>query len=152
MLKRLIFSGFLVGLVACMATAVMAFGIGAYATLGDGNTSYDYSKYEYFAAGKMKESSDLAIGGGLVMDSNLAYDRVFNWRMKLGIEQLKADREAEMKLLRLHMNHLFGFGIVRTQVIRLWLGPQVGVNYSWGTALVLEIMQELRRWIQLCKT
>ncbi|OHD69815.1 MAG: hypothetical protein A2W19_09575 [Spirochaetes bacterium RBG_16_49_21] len=132
MFKKLIFSVCFGGLVVLLATGAMAFGIGGYMTLGGGSTSHDYGKYEYFAAGQMKESSDFAIGGGLIMDSNLAYDRVFNWRMKIGGEQLKVDREAEMKLTRLHMNHLFGFGIVRTKVVRLWLGPRIGISYSSG--------------------
>ncbi len=132
MFKRIIFCASF-GVSVFMLTAVaMAFGIGGYGTIGGGNTLYDFSKYEWFATGNLKESENWAGGGGLIMDSNLATDRIFNWRMKLGGERLYADRESEMQLVRLSMSHTFGFGIVRTERVRLWLGPQIGVSYSWG--------------------
>jgi hypothetical protein len=132
MFRRIVFNVSFCLFVFIIAKGVMAFGMGGYMTIGGGNTSYGYNKYEYFATGKLKESENWAVGGGLIMDSNLASDRVFNWRMHLSGERLTADREAEMKLVRLRMNHVFGFGIVRTKRVRLWLGPQIGINYSWG--------------------
>ena len=132
MFKRIASVAFFCFFILMLATVAMAFGIGGYMTVGGGNSSYDYSKYEYFATGNLKKSEDWAIGGGLIMDSNLASDRIFNWRMKLGGERLTADRESEMRLTRLHMQHVFGFGIVRTENVRLWLGPQIGASYSWG--------------------
>jgi opacity protein-like surface antigen len=131
MLKGIVFIGTAGVCVVMMATVAMAFGIGGYATFGGGNTLYDVNKYE-LASTRSYDSNNLAIGGGLIMDSNLAYDRVFNWRMKISGEQLIVDREAEMKLSRVHMSHTFGFGVVRTQMVRFWLGPAFGGSYAAG--------------------
>ena len=30
------------------------------------------------------------------------------------------------------MDHAFGFGIFKTEKIRLWLGPKFGFGYAWG--------------------
>jgi hypothetical protein len=130
--RKLIFSICFLGMIVLLATGAMAFGIGGYMTVGGGNTSHDYDKWEHFATGQMKQSSDLVIGGGLVMDSNLANNRIFNWRMKIGGDQLWLDREKEMKMSRMRMDHTFGFGVVRTKIIRFWFGPRIGGNYSWG--------------------
>ena len=36
----------------------------------------------------------------------------------------------EFKIYDIQMFHSFGFGIVRTSVFRLWLGPQFGLGYA----------------------
>jgi hypothetical protein len=36
----------------------------------------------------------------------------------------------EFKIYDIQMMHSFGFGIVRTPVFRLWLGPQFGFGYA----------------------
>jgi hypothetical protein len=134
MFRKIIFM-FSVGVfTTALAAGAMAFGIGGYMTVGGGNTTYDFSKFEYFKTGSMKESSDFAIGAGLVLDTNLAYDRVFNYRLKLGGEQVTADRERELKFGRINMNHVFGFGVVRTKVVRFWFGPSIGGSYSWSNS------------------
>ncbi len=138
MFKKIIFM-FCVGIfTTALATGAMAFGIGGYATLGGGNTIYDFSRFEWFRTGNMKNSSNLAIGGGLVLDTNLANNRIFNYRLKLGGEALNVDRERSIDMSRLHMQHIFGFGIVRTKVVRLWLGPSIGGSYSWGKSTGLK--------------
>jgi hypothetical protein len=132
MFKKIIFLVCFGGFVVLFATGAMAFGIGGYMTFGGGNAKFDINQYELFSTESMRNSHNLAIGGGLILDTNLAYDRIFNYRLKLGGEQNSVEREAEIKMTRLSMDHVFGFGVVRTRSVRLWFGPQIGLSYSWG--------------------
>jgi hypothetical protein len=109
------------------ASNAMAIGIGVYGTIGGGKMQHDYSTDEMIAP---SSSTDLAIGGGIILDTNLASNKLFNYRLKIGGEKYTCARESNIDMARVHCDNIFGFGIVRMQQIRWWIGPQVGGFYT----------------------
>ena len=111
----------------------IAFGFGAYVegAVGSGEAEIDWDW-----GGKTEEfDTDLSSAGfGFVMDSNLAANRVFNYRLNVGFDRLDMEDEADttLELGGLVVDNTFGFGIVRTRAFRLWLGPQVRFGFYGG--------------------
>ena len=118
--------------IATITASAMAIGLGGYMTLGGGSATYHFSEFEYYSSTNMSDSSNLAVGGGFVLDTNAAGNQLFNYRLKIGGERNWVKREADMKLSRLHLQNVFGFGVVRTKWVRFWLGPALGGSYTWG--------------------
>jgi hypothetical protein len=90
---------------------------------------------------------------GLVVDTTIAKDSLFNYRLNIGagfgqVGVKKTQRELYFGILDygnpsirakyvfrifdIQMFHSFGFGIVRTPLFRLWVGPQFGYGYADG--------------------
>ncbi len=81
-------------------------------------------------------ASTTLYGGGLVWDSAVAKDTVFNYRLKAGYERsfmhiLGPDARARVDnpIHRYSMSHTFGFGIIRNENARFWIGPRIGLCY-----------------------
>lgn len=75
------------------------------------------------------------VGFGFALDTNVAADRLFNYRMDFGYHgSFWADSATDSVLggaNGLMFNNAFGFGILRTSVLRLWLGPAFRMNFDW---------------------
>jgi hypothetical protein len=116
--------------VMLFAKSAMAVGLGAYGTGGVNISSWTY------ASGGSKESfktNDFIYGGGLVIDSAVAKDMLFNYRFTAGYEQYVSQDKSSGYLSdpihRVSMSHTFGFGVLRNQNLRLWIGPRIGMHY-----------------------
>ncbi len=116
-----------------------AFGIGIFIpAYGSGSGTYTNTNTDY------KTDYDLSYSGGLgiVLDTRVAKKGLFNYRLNLGYYNathsfggFDADGYKYYS-----MDHTFGFGIVKTRFLRLWLGPQLriaymnrGESYDYGT-------------------
>ncbi len=66
------------------------------------------------------------------MDTALAQDGLFNFRLKIGGGRYWFDREKKIEAARLGITNIFGFGIIRHRILRWWFGPQLGGTYTWG--------------------
>ena len=68
---------------------------------------------------------------GLTLDTAVAMDRVFNYRLELDYEYAKATVEPEAggtfdyTLQGIGINNVFGFGFVRNRAVRVYAGPVV---------------------------
>ncbi len=131
MLKKFLLSIACGGLLLFIASTAMAFGIGAYATVGGGGSTFNTTKTDY-APNITSTSSDLTAGAGLIFDTNLASNSIFNYRFKIGGGKYWIDREKEIDMARMHLSNIFGFGLIRTKHVRWWMGPQLGAAYAWG--------------------
>lgn len=113
--------------------SVFAAGLGIAFPFGSGTTDYD-----------LYEADASRFGINFVFDSNVANNRVFNYRLNAGVEFFTHDYEEEYyssyygyydyysysnEGIRIVTDHTFGFGIVRTSVVRLWLGPTVRIGF-----------------------
>jgi hypothetical protein len=76
-------------------------------------------------------------GVGFSLDTNLARDRLFNYRLDLGFHVVDW---ANPNLLAaagtqngygFMWNNAFGFGVFRNEHVRLWLGPAGRVNFDY---------------------
>jgi len=79
-----------------------------------------------------------AVEFGFVLDTNLAQDRLFNYRLRVGL--VAGDREyadgfdtVEEETFGVAIENTFGFGIVRTPTVRLWIGPSLRLEVDGCT-------------------
>ena len=78
--------------------------------------------------------SHISTGFGMLFDSRVAGNRLFNFRMGLGLEYGMATGLIDFSQVNINVDPTFGFGFLRTKVVRLWAGPQVrfGLGYGFG--------------------
>jgi hypothetical protein len=91
----------------------------------DGGGTYDF---EY------KPSA----GIGFVFDTNIGKDKLFNYR--LGLEYVRTELDnidgnslpagSTFDKSTFNIVNTFGFGLLRTQTVRLWVGPRVNVQFE----------------------
>lgn len=117
------------------AMSAHAVGFGAYGSAGGGSTYYGkLTLGDTTALGaNLIWTPQISAGGGLVIDTNCAGDELFNYRFMAGVDALLSKRPTVEKMYRLDLTSTFGFGVVRTQLVRLWMGPQLGFYYLSGT-------------------
>jgi hypothetical protein len=63
------------------------------------------------------------------MDTRVARAGVFNYRLNLGYESVDYGFDNDEKFSRISLDNTFGFGVLQTRIVRLWLGPQVRLAY-----------------------
>jgi len=69
------------------------------------------------------------IGVGFAYDSAVAQNKLFNYRMNLGYENYR-EKFNGTDLARYHQGsfeNIFGFGVYRTKLMRVWLGPSLRI-------------------------
>ena len=108
-----------------------ALGIGAY-----GGFSYSEPEFEEIDGSISSEGKNYWIGGGLVLDTAVAKKNLFNYRLNFGLGQLtqtskNGSFDDGTKGFQLDIINSFGFGIVKVSFMRMWLGPQVGLRFSY---------------------
>ncbi len=113
--------------VAGFSTQAMAIGIG-------GAFSAGASKVYSFDASE-GDGDGYTYGGSLVLDTAVAQNSLFNYRLNFSILALTQDtsegsRKYKTEGVRYALYHDFGFGFARTETVRFWLGPQFGLYYS----------------------
>jgi hypothetical protein len=118
------------GFMVMLGANAMATGIGGYVDVGGGGHFYDVTTKDYTKSG---DASFVNVLGGFILDTNTGGTGIFNYRMKIGGgAYVKYEREMDLKISKVDMENTFGFGIVRKEKIRFWIGPSIGVNYQWG--------------------
>ena len=121
--------------------ALWATGIGVYGTSGVGSTTWNYQRLgtsvltSLIDNGISYKSTDYFYGGGIVIDTAVAEDRLFNYRFTAGYElfciKYPGSIFTENPIDRFSMSHTFGFGLLRNQNVRLWIGPRLGFHYLY---------------------
>jgi hypothetical protein len=62
---------------------------------------------------------------GFIVDTAVARDKLFNYRFTFLKEENNATDAGRLDMDGYAMTHDFGFGVIRSKQIRLWLGPQL---------------------------
>ena len=118
--------GFVLIALLAAPTTVLAVGFGA-------NFTYGYrtgtlGDVDDFFPDIDWTSNDISVG--FTLDTAVASDRVFNYRMNLnyehGIVEFN-DSGDTVGSNGMAMDHIFGFGIIRTRSMRFWLGPAIRI-------------------------
>ncbi len=105
-------------------------GFGAYFSVGGGATMWDTGNYS-------NKSNDTYVGGGILIDTAIARDKLFNYRVTLGMDSMTnrfVDGDfslTEKGNIRGSLVNTFGFGVYRSDRFRVWLGPQVGFHLQY---------------------
>ncbi len=127
-MKRFILIQFIILLTGCFLihTDVKAIGLGFYADLpvhegsGDNLAKNDYERFSY-------DTDDENNSLGFVLDTALASNSLFNYRLNLGYGDWKWKTKAggRLKLDAYTVDNTFGFSMFRNKHVRLWIGPQL---------------------------
>ncbi len=126
----------------CCATALVlgtsdahAAGFGIYGSAGgDGSATWSYD--DYYSSSSSSKVKTAHQGAGFVFDTAVARDSFFNYQLNLGYDEFTnkfASSGGEVKLGGLMISNSFGFGIVRTDGFRLWMGPEIRLAWPRGS-------------------
>jgi hypothetical protein len=112
------------------ASAAQAAGFGAYFEYGRGIAQQESG------LGFDLDFTENKYGVGLALDTAVAQNRLFNYRLNLGYQY--SSREFDLgglvgnaDLNGFSLNQMFGFGVLRTRNLRLWLGPSLRLNFDF---------------------
>jgi hypothetical protein len=129
-------------LLLAMPMVACAAGMGVYLPVSVGTTSSVTKDYDssLFADEDLDVDFKPSAGLGLSFDSNIGKDRLFNYRLGLEFMKQKLDtvngdgcvEDCDFGT-RFNMVHTFGFGVLRTQTVRLWIGPRLNIAYDSDT-------------------
>jgi len=123
-------------LCVCFATVLVlgmsdarAAGFGIYGSAGDGSSTWTVDRNSGFDVDVTHQ------GAGFVFDTAVAQDKFFNYQLNLGYDEFtnKTAGISDLKLGGLMISNAFGFGIVRTDGFRLWMGPEIRLAWPHGT-------------------
>jgi hypothetical protein len=114
-----------------VSTQAMAIGKGFYVHMGSGSADWTAD----FDIGQTRDfDSDTShLGVGFVLDTATDGDRLFNYRFQVGYEQFKSDSSSQLanwEMGSLVVDQDFGFGIVRNDNLRFWIGPELRISIS----------------------
>lgn len=132
MKRLLMLQIFAFGLVCVLGiSSAAALGLGTYYSLGWGDGEIEYDDY-YNSNDTIDIDTDhknRAIG--FVLDTNVAKDSLFNYRFNVAIDaiEIESERGIDIEADGFAMDHTFGFGVLRTPQVRLWIGPQINLSY-----------------------
>ena len=128
-------------LCVCFATVLVlgtsdarAAGFGIYGSIGgDGSATWTDDSSFTSSSSKVKTAHQ---GAGFVLDTAVARDSFFNYQLNLGYDKFTnkfAGSGSEVELGGLMISNSFGFGIVRTDGFRLWMGPEIRLAWPKGS-------------------
>lgn len=126
-------------LCVCIAVALVlgtsdarAAGFGIYGSFGgDGSSTWTDDYY-----GTSDTAKTVHQGAGFVLDTAVAKDSFFNYQLNLGYDEFTnkfPGSSSDLKLGGLMISNAFGFGIVRTDGFRLWMGPEIRLAWPRGS-------------------
>ena len=129
----------MLSLLLAMPMVASAAGMGIYIPLSVANSSSETISYDssFIADQDVDYDYDPSLGFGLAFDSNIGKDKLFNYR--LGLEYMKVNVDnrngiaSDNSYLRYNIVNTFGFGVLRTKNVRLWVGPRINVAWSLDT-------------------
>lgn len=114
------------------APEALATGFGFYGTLGKGTLKFEDEWWAVNAHGDSREGTGI-IGTGMVIDSNVAQNQLFNYRLNLGYEKLDIDFDQAGETDRLEsvvIDQDFGLALYKSDTTRIWFGPEQRIFFS----------------------
>ncbi|MGB6019003.1 MAG: hypothetical protein WBF77_05350 [Sulfurimonadaceae bacterium] len=77
-------------------------------------------------------------GFGIAFDSNIGQDKLYNYRLGLEYSSAELDTVDGQTLPgtltkdKFNIVNTFGFGVLRTKTVRLWVGPRINIQFENG--------------------
>lgn len=122
----------LTALLVLAPARVMAYGFGVSGTFASGSLqTEDYAIFGNGSSTAKYHETRYALG--LLYDSNVARQRLFNYRLGIAYQDLNArSGDGKYRLKGVTFDHQFGFALYRTATSRWWVGPHVKVEFLKG--------------------
>jgi len=121
-----------VSLLLALPMMASAAGMGVYVPLGVANSTSVSG--DYYSA-TVDKDYEPAIGFGLAFDSNIGKDKLFNYRLGLEYMNVNVDNvnghSSDQTYSRFNIVNTMGFGVLRTETIRLWVGPRINIGWNF---------------------
>jgi hypothetical protein len=120
---------------AFMMNSAQAIGLGLYGTWQVGPTDWEFDDTDDSGFIFDYSGDTSRVGGGFVLDTAVAKDKLFNYRLNIGVETFVSDLDelaVEMDLSGVAIDNTFGFGVMRGDTVRLWLGPRLRLGFFDG--------------------
>jgi len=113
-----------------MLSESLAMGLGGYYTFGSGSGTWTINTEG--SDDNDIDTDDSGTGFGFILDTAVAKDKLFNYRLGVGMEkkEYEIDDGPTLKVDNFVIDNDFGFGVYRTPNIRLWLGPELKISYG----------------------
>ena len=131
-MKKWIMAALVMLFYSLLTSNAMAIGLGFKITGGSGESDWNYDSLFQDTTGTYSSEGDFSSddsysGFGFVFDTNLAKDKLFNYRLEIGFEdkEYKTKGGGKIELDGIHIINDFGFGIIRSENLRLWIGPEL---------------------------
>lgn len=72
-------------------------------------------------------------GGGFSFDTNVAADKLFNYRLDVGYQHVEGEYGAfgDLDGDGFVLDNAFGFGVFRSDLARVWIGPAVRLSFDF---------------------
>ena len=123
--------------VVFLAADAGAMGMGFYVELGDGTSDWtiETDDYHYDNWSWDYDGDKTRTAFGFVLDTAVSRDTLFNYRFQIGYEAWENELDGygdTFEMVGISMSHDFGFGIVRTPTVRVWVGPELRFSYAYG--------------------
>jgi hypothetical protein len=133
-MKRFCIIQFLVVILvsAFLLSDSLALGLGGYITSGSGSGEWT-AEYPNGSENDF-DTDDSGSGFGFVLDTAVAKNKLFNYRLGLGFESKDYEDESgsSLEIDSFVVENDFGFGVMRTPNLRLWLGPELKISSGTG--------------------
>ena len=129
-------------LLLAMPMVASAAGMGLYIPVGLGYSGSYTRDYDNSLIPNQDIDFDYkaSAGFGLAFDTNIGEDSLFNYRLGLEVMNQEIDQVDGASCTgdcdfgtRFNMVHTFGFGVLCTQTVRLWVGPRINVAFESDT-------------------
>jgi hypothetical protein len=115
-------------------SGLYALGVGGYIS-GKGGVST-------LKIGDTNSSVDYSVGAGFVLDTAVATNEVFNYRLAVGYENsVKSGVPffSTWSTHRISFSNVLGYAFYRSKYLRVWMGPQIGLACQFVNAKDKEI-------------
>ncbi len=129
---------FILATISCMSlpAEVLCFGFGAAATGGSGELKADNNSL-WVNSDPVTRYDQTRFALGFIYDTNVIQDKIFNYRLGVSYEHMNARAPGKgFSLKGMSVQNDFGFSLIRDENTRLWVGPEVKVEFLEGTETV----------------
>ena len=136
-MKKLIFLTLIIVPFVASHGSAFAAGLGFFSTAEIGTGEFEIE--DSFGNELYDDDGDTArLGIGFVFDTAVARDKLFNYRLNVSVVRLDIELDdvfnSEAELAGVAFDNTFGFGVLRTEKVRLWVGPRIRLGFYGGDA------------------
>ena len=128
-------------LLLAMPMVASAAGMGIYIPFKAGDSSTVSDSPDYGVDRDYDIDYSPSVGLGLAFDSNIGKDKLFNYRLGLEFSKKEVDTIDGYSCsgsycdfgTNINIVNTFGFGVLRTETVRLWVGPRINIGWTFDS-------------------